>query len=140
MLFKHNSELSDLQVTWSIETNKMDVHQEVHHFDELTGLLDMAELSRMIPRYMNFSTEKLYSLIGSTLENYKELHAVFCYHSDKPIIKVNADVMALALVYMRRIIESHNIQQDADKISSENMDRSNNRLLEELEKQEPSEH
>ena len=140
MLFKHNSELSDLQVTWSIETNKMDVHQEVHHFDELTGLLDMAELSRMIPRYMNFSTEKLYSLIGSTLENYKELHAVFCYHSDKPIIKVNADVMALALVYMRRIIESHNIQQDADKISSENMDRSKNRYLEELEKQEPSEH
>ena len=118
----------------------MDVHQEVHHFDELTGLLDMAELSRMIPRYMNFSTEKLYSLIGSTLENYKELHAVFCYHSDKPIIKVNADVMALALVFMRRIIDSHIIQQDADKISSENMDRSNNRLLEELEKQEPSEH
>ena len=140
MLFKHNSELSDLQVTWSIETNKMDVHQEVHHFDELTGLLDMAELSRMIPRYMNFSTEKLYSLIGSTLENYKELQAVFCYHSDKPIIKVNADVMALALVFMRRIIDSHIIQQDADKISSENMDRSNNRLLEELEKQEPSEH
>ncbi len=140
MLFKHNSELSDLQVTWSIETNKMKVHQEVHHFDELTGLLDMAELSRMIPRYMNFSTEKLYSLIGSTLENYKELHAVFCYHSDKPIIKVNADVMALALVFMRRIIDSHIIQQDADKISSENMDRSNNRLLEELEKQEPSEH
>ena len=140
MLFKHNSELSDLQVTWSIETNKMDVHQEVHHFDELTGLLDKAELSRMIPRYMNFSTEKLYSLIGSTLENYKELHAVFCYHSDKPIIKVNADVMALALVFMRRIIDSHIIQQDADKISSENMDRSNNRLLEELEKQEPSEH
>lgn len=140
MLFKHNSELSDLQVTWSIETNKMDVHQEVHHFDELTGLLDMAELSRMIPRYMNFSTEKLYSLIGSTLENYKELHAIFCYHSDKPIIKVNADVMALALVFMRRIIDSHIIQQDADKISSENMDRSNNRLLEELEKQEPSEH
>ena len=140
MLFKHNSELSDLQVTWSIETNKMDVHQEVHHFDELTGLLDMAELSRMIPRYMNFSTEKLYSLIGSTLENYKELHAVFCSHSDKPSIKVNADVMALALVFMRRIIDSHIIQQDADKISSENMDRSNNRLLEELEKQEPSEH
>lgn len=140
MLFKHNSELSDLQVTWSIETNKMEVHQEVHHFDELTGLLDMAELSRMIPRYMNFSTEKLYSLIGSTLENYKELHAVFCYHSDKPIIKVNADVMALALVFMRRIIDSHIIQQDADKISSENMDRNNNRLLEELEKQEPSEY
>ena len=48
--------------------------------------------------------------------------------------------MALALVFMRRIIDSHIIQQDADKISSENMDRSNNRLLEELEKQEPSEH
>ena len=59
MLFNKNRlELSDLQATWSVETHKM----VVCHIDNLTGLLDMAELSRMIPRYMNFSTEKLYSL------------------------------------------------------------------------------
>lgn len=137
MLFNKNRlELSDLQATWSVETHKM----VVCHIDNLTGLLDMAELSRMIPRYMNFSTEKLYSLIGSTLENYKELHEALCHYTDKAIIEVNADVMALAFVFMRRIIDSHIIQQDADKISSENMDRSNNRLLEEFEKQESSEH
>lgn len=132
MLFNKNRlEISDLQATWSVETDKM----VVCHIDNLTGLLDMEELSRMIPRYMNFSTEKLYSHIGSTLENYKELHEALCHYTDKSIIEVNADVMALAFVFMRRIIDSYIIQEDADKISSENIDRSNNRLLEELEEQ-----
>lgn len=140
MIFTNfNVEVTDLTATKNIKNYKK-IRLELTN---QTGLLDIGKFFQRVHFYMGLSTKELHRRVGETIDGIGTLHCRITYmdgEPDEPVLELNPDAIALMYVYSIRTVDSYIIQQDAYDIASRNMDRSNNKLLEELEKQEPSEH
>lgn len=135
MIFKdYDNGISDLKATWINGRNQ----KVEYNITNQTAILDMEEFYRRVPFYMNFSTKKLCNYANSEVEDVASLHNRAIHvdgEPDEPVIDINADTAALAYVTLMRLLNTRTLQQDAAKISLQNMDRSNKKLLEKFEEQ-----
>lgn len=135
MIFKDlDNSLSDLKAIWTNGRNQ----KIEYNINNQTAILDMEEFYRRVPFYMNFSTKELCNYANSEVEDVASLHNRAIHvdgEPDEPVIDINADTAALAYVTLMRLLNTRTLQQDADKISSQNLDRGNKKLLEKFEEQ-----
>lgn len=135
MIFKdYDNGISDLKAIWNNGRNQ----KIEYNINNQTALLDMEEFYRRVPFYMNFSTKELCNYANSEVEDVASLHNRAIHvdgEPDEPVIDINADTAALAYVTLMRLLNTRTLQQDAAKISLQNMDRSNKKLLEKFEEQ-----
>lgn len=135
MIFKDlDNSLSDLKAIWTNGRNQ----KIEYNFNNQTAILDMEEFYRRVPFYMNFSTKELCNYANSEVEDVASLHNRAIHvdgEPDEPVIDINADTAALAYVTLMRLLNTRTLQQDAAKISLQNLDRGNKKLLEKFEEQ-----
>ena len=135
MIFKdYDNGLSDLKAIWTNGRNQ----KIEYNFNNQTAILDMEEFYRRVPFYMNFSTKELFNYANSEVEDVASLHNRAIHvdgEPDEPVIDINADTAALAYVTLMRLLNTRTLQQDAAKISLQNLDRGNKKLLEKFEEQ-----
>lgn len=135
MIFQDfDNSLSDLKAIW---TNGRNQKME-YNITNQTAILDMEEFYRRVPFYMNFSTKELCNYANSEVEDVASLHNRAIHvdgEPDEPVIDINADTAALAYVTLMRLLNTRTLQQDAAKISLQNMDRGNKKVLEKFEEQ-----